>query len=71
MISPHQWQLKAGYAMDFGSEKMLGHNAGMQITISKKRFVDEKKIIIDKIENMKKIIGVLSLAVMMLTLRLM
>ena len=33
---PHQWQLKAGYAMDFGSEKMLGHNAGMQITISKR-----------------------------------
>lgn len=30
------WQVKAGYAMDFGSNKMLGHNAGFQLTISKR-----------------------------------
>lgn len=29
------WQVKAGYGMDFGSEQMLGHNAGFQLTISK------------------------------------
>lgn len=40
---PHQWQLKAGYAMDFGSEKMLGHNAGMQITISKRGLLTKRK----------------------------
>ena len=40
---PHQWQLKAGYAMDFGSEKMLGHNAGMQITISKRGLLTKNK----------------------------
>ena len=39
---PHQWQLKAGYAMDFGSEKMLGHNAGMQITISKRGLLTKR-----------------------------
>ena len=32
---PHNWQVKGGYAMDFGSEKMLGHNAGFQLTIRK------------------------------------
>ena len=39
---PHQWQIKAGYAMDFGSEKMLGHNAGMQITISKRGLLTKR-----------------------------
>lgn len=29
------WKLTAAYAMDFGSQQMLGHNAGGQITISK------------------------------------
>ena len=32
----HGWSVKAGYAMDFGSNQMLGHNAGFQFTISKK-----------------------------------
>ena len=31
----HGWKATAGYAMDFGSTMMMGHNAGMQITISK------------------------------------
>lgn len=29
------WSLKAAYGMDFGSEEMLGHNAGFQLTVSK------------------------------------
>ena len=29
------WKVTAAYAMDFGSRQMLGHNAGMQITVSK------------------------------------
>lgn len=29
------WKATAAYAMDFGSRQMLGHNAGMQITVSK------------------------------------
>lgn len=32
----HGWCVKAGYGMDFGSNLMLGHNAGFQFTISKK-----------------------------------
>lgn len=32
---PRGWQATGGYAMDFGSEKMLGHNAGFQLTVSK------------------------------------
>lgn len=32
----HGWCVKAGYGMDFGSNLMLGHNAGFQLTISKK-----------------------------------
>lgn len=32
---PRHWQVRGGYAMDFGSDKMLGHNAGFQLTISK------------------------------------
>ena len=31
----HGWKTTVGYAMDFGSRQMLGHNAGAQITISK------------------------------------
>ena len=31
----HGWNVKGAYGMDFGSEKMLGHNAGFQLTISK------------------------------------
>ena len=29
------WKATLGYAMDFGSQQMLGHNAGAQLTISK------------------------------------
>lgn len=31
----HNWTVKGGYAMDFGSNSMLGHNAGFQLTVSK------------------------------------
>lgn len=31
----HGWKARLGYAMDFGSQQMLGHNAGVQLTISK------------------------------------
>lgn len=31
----HGWRAKGGYAMDFGSNQMLGHNAGFQLTVSK------------------------------------
>lgn len=31
----HGWKARLGYAMDFGSQQMLGHNAGAQLTISK------------------------------------
>lgn len=31
----HNWQVRGGYAMDFGSNKMYGHNAGFQLTIGK------------------------------------
>ena len=31
----HGWKVKGVYGMDFGSEEMLGHNAGFQLTISK------------------------------------
>ncbi len=31
----HGWKTTVGYAMDFGSRQMLGHNAGAQITVSK------------------------------------
>lgn len=30
----HGWHLTAAYGMDFGSERMLGHNAGAQLTLS-------------------------------------
>lgn len=33
-LFPHGWQLTAGYGMDFGA--ILGHNAGLQMTIAKK-----------------------------------
>ena len=36
------WTVKCGYAMDFGSEKMLGHNAGMQLTVCKTGFLTKK-----------------------------
>ncbi len=32
---PCGWYAKGGYAMDFGSEMMLGHNAGFQLTVGK------------------------------------
>ena len=38
-----QWQVKAGYGMDFGSNQMLGHNAGLQITISRRGWLTKKK----------------------------
>lgn len=31
----YNWTVKGAYAMDFGSKKMLGHNAGFQLTVSK------------------------------------
>lgn len=31
----HGWSVCGGYAMDFGSSRMLGHNAGAQLTVSK------------------------------------
>ena len=31
----HGWKVKGAYGMDFGSDLMLGHNAGFQLTISK------------------------------------
>lgn len=31
----HGWKATLAYGMDFGSQKMLGHNAGAQFTISK------------------------------------
>ena len=34
-VLPKRWTVKAAYAMDFGSSEMLGHNAGMQLTIGK------------------------------------
>lgn len=29
------WKATVGYGMDFGSERMLGHNAGLQVTVRK------------------------------------
>lgn len=31
----HGWKATAAYGMDFGSSRMLGHNAGLQLTLSK------------------------------------
>ena len=31
----HDWKVKGAYGMDFGSDQMLGHNAGFQLTVSK------------------------------------
>ena len=31
----HGWKAMLAYGKDFGSQKMLGHNAGAQLTISK------------------------------------
>ena len=31
----HGWKATLGFAMDFGSQQMLGHNAGIQLTVSK------------------------------------
>lgn len=39
----HGWAMKAGYGMDFGSNQMLGHNAGFQFTVSKKGNLGKKK----------------------------
>lgn len=33
---PRQWSVTGAYGMDFGSEQMLGHNAGFQLTVRKK-----------------------------------
>lgn len=38
----HGWSAKMGYGMDFGSSQMLGHNAGLQITVSKKTGIGKK-----------------------------
>ena len=32
---PRHWSVRGAYGMDFGSEKMLGHNAGFQLTVAK------------------------------------
>ncbi len=40
---PHHWQIKLGYGMDFGSDQMLGHNAGAQVTISKRGWLAKNK----------------------------
>lgn len=37
------WNVKLGYGMDFGSELMLGHNAGAQITVSKRNILWKSK----------------------------
>ncbi len=37
------WNVKLGYGMDFGSELMLGHNAGAQITVSKHYILKRNK----------------------------
>ena len=39
----HGWTMKGGYGMDFGSNQMLGHNAGFQFTISKNGMMGKKK----------------------------
>lgn len=40
----HQgWLVRAGYAMDFGSNQMLGHNAGFQLTVSKHGVLKRRK----------------------------
>lgn len=36
----HGWHAKGGYAMDFGSDQMLGHNAGFQLTVGKSGILD-------------------------------
>lgn len=38
-----QWQVEVGYGMDFGSNQMLGHNAGLQITICRRGWLTKKK----------------------------
>lgn len=38
------WQATAAYGMDFGSNQMLGHNAGGQITVCKKGLFKGKKV---------------------------
>lgn len=37
------WKTAVGYGMDFGSEQMLGHNAGLQVTVSKCGILNHKK----------------------------
>ena len=37
------WNVRLGYGMDFGSEQMLGNNAGAQITVSKHHILSKKK----------------------------
>lgn len=32
----HGWGVRAAYGMDFGSQEMLGHHAGFQLTLSKR-----------------------------------
>ena len=39
----HDWTVRGGYAMDFGSEKMYGHNAGFQLTVTKSGLLTKKK----------------------------
>ncbi len=37
------WGVRLGYGMDFGSDLMLGHNAGAQITVSKHSILSNNK----------------------------
>ena len=39
----HNWAVRGGYAMDLGSERMYGHNAGFQLTVSKSGLLTKKK----------------------------
>jgi hypothetical protein len=39
----HNWTVRGSYAMDFGSEKMYGHNAGFQLTVTKSGLLTKKK----------------------------
>lgn len=39
----HGWKATAAYGMDFGSALMLGHNAGMQLTVSKTGLLKKRR----------------------------
>lgn len=43
---PHAWTVSCAYGMDFGS--ILGHNAGLQLTISKSGLLKKKSGLLKK-----------------------